>query len=68
MTGTWLPPDAVAAIGAGGQLLVVVPSLDLVAVRFGRGGDDAFTMRGFLGRLLGMRPLPPPGAPGGLEN
>ncbi len=35
--GAWpdLPPDAFAGLGAGGQLLVVVPSLDLVAVRVG---------------------------------
>lgn len=30
-----VPPDAFAGAGAGGQLLLVIPSLDLVAVRLG---------------------------------
>ncbi len=38
-SGAWasLPSDAYAGIGRGGQMLLVVPSLDLVAVRSGRG-------------------------------
>ncbi|MFQ5688803.1 MAG: serine hydrolase domain-containing protein [Gemmatimonadota bacterium] len=37
LDGAWpsLPPDAFAAIGGGHQVLLVVPSLDLVAVRQG---------------------------------
>ncbi len=35
-----LPADAAAAIGADDQILLVVPSLDLVVVRFGRAFDD----------------------------
>ncbi|UCF19743.1 MAG: serine hydrolase [Gemmatimonadota bacterium] len=41
--GTWpyLPGDAFAGAGSGGQVLLVVPSLDLVAVRFGDAlGDE----------------------------
>lgn len=30
-----LPADAFMGAGAGNQLLVVIPSLDLIAVRFG---------------------------------
>ncbi len=35
--GTWsyLPRDAFAGAGSGGQVLLVIPSLDLVVVRFG---------------------------------
>lgn len=35
--GAWplAPRDAFAGVGAGGQLLLVIPSLDLVVVRFG---------------------------------
>jgi CubicO group peptidase (beta-lactamase class C family) len=45
-----LPPDLVYASGSGGQALYVVPSLDLVAVRFGNGGS--FNHEAFLKRLL----------------
>jgi CubicO group peptidase (beta-lactamase class C family) len=39
--GAWeeLPSDAFAGLGAGGQLLLVVPSLDLVVVRIGEAPD-----------------------------
>jgi CubicO group peptidase (beta-lactamase class C family) len=32
-----LPPDAFLGVGDGGQLLLVVPSMDLIVVRFGSG-------------------------------
>jgi CubicO group peptidase (beta-lactamase class C family) len=41
--GAWpaLPRDAFAGAGAGGQVLLVVPSLDLVVVRYGNSlGDE----------------------------
>jgi CubicO group peptidase (beta-lactamase class C family) len=41
--GAWpsLPLESFAAVGAGGQVLLVVPSLDLVMVRFGDSLGDA---------------------------
>ncbi|MEO7723756.1 MAG: serine hydrolase [Chthoniobacterales bacterium] len=46
------PPDLVACIGSGYQRLYVIPSLDLIAVRQGRGGpfSDARFLRLLLGR------------------
>ena len=46
------PPDLVACIGSGYQRLYVIPSLDLVVVRHGRGGpfSDARFLRLLLGR------------------
>jgi CubicO group peptidase (beta-lactamase class C family) len=40
--GTWpsLPEDAIAAVGAHHRVLLVVPSLDLIAVRLGGGLTD----------------------------
>lgn len=54
--GWWLAPpgaprDLVYASGSGGQAMYVVPSLELVAVRFGNGGS--FNHEAFLKRLLG---------------
>jgi CubicO group peptidase (beta-lactamase class C family) len=51
--GPWLPKDTWQAAGAGGQRLVIVPSLKLVAVRLApvRGGG-AFDDRGWLRALL----------------
>lgn len=45
------PPDLVACIGSGYQRLYVIPSLDLVVVRHGRGGP--FSDGRFLRLLLG---------------
>lgn len=50
------PRDLYAAIGAGKQRLYVIPSLDLVIVRFGREGP--FSDGDFLSRLLTGRPHP----------
>ncbi len=47
--GVWppVPRDAFAGAGAGHQLLLVVPSLDLIAVRFGDSLADPGEERGF---------------------
>lgn len=44
------PPDLVYASGSGGQAMYVVPSQDVVAVRFGNGGS--FNHEAFLKRLF----------------
>jgi len=43
------PPDTMYASGSGGQALYVVPSIELVAARFGNGGS--FKHEAFLKRL-----------------
>ncbi|MCE0523258.1 MAG: beta-lactamase family protein [Methylacidiphilales bacterium] len=50
------PKDLVAAIGSEKQRLYMIPSLDLVVVRFGR--ETAFSDGDFLSRLLTGRPRP----------
>ena len=41
--GTYaLPEDAYYAAGAGGQVTIIVPSLDLVVVRMGHSDGSAF--------------------------
>jgi CubicO group peptidase (beta-lactamase class C family) len=50
------PRDLVAAIGSEKQRLYMIPSLDLVIVRFGR--ETAFSDGDFLSRLLTGRPHP----------
>ncbi len=50
------PRDLVAAIGSEKQRLYMIPSLDLVVVRFGR--EAAFSDGDFLSRLLTGRPHP----------
>jgi CubicO group peptidase (beta-lactamase class C family) len=50
------PRDLVAAIGSEKQRLYMIPSLDLVVVRFGR--ETAFSDGDFLSRLLTGRPHP----------
>jgi hypothetical protein len=47
--GVWpfLPRDAFVGAGAGHQVLVVIPSLDLIAVRYGETGVDAGDDTGF---------------------
>jgi CubicO group peptidase (beta-lactamase class C family) len=52
--GPWLPKDTWQAAGAGGQRLVVIPSLQLVAVRLApvRGREGAFDDRGWLRALV----------------
>jgi CubicO group peptidase (beta-lactamase class C family) len=54
IAGPWLPKETRLAAGAGGQRLVVIPSLKLVAVRLApvRGGEGAFDDRGWLRALL----------------
>ncbi len=54
MGGPWLPQDTWMAAGAGGQRLVVVPSLKLVAVRLApvRGEGGAFNDPAWLRALL----------------
>jgi CubicO group peptidase (beta-lactamase class C family) len=47
------PEDAFMAAGGGGQRLYVVPSEDLVIVRFGR--DESFEDNAFLSLLFGNR-------------
>jgi CubicO group peptidase (beta-lactamase class C family) len=50
------PRDLVAAIGSGHQMLYMIPSQDLVIVRFGDG--EAFSDGDFLSRLLTGRAHP----------
>jgi CubicO group peptidase (beta-lactamase class C family) len=50
------PRDLVAAIGSGHQMLYMIPSQDLVIVRFADG--EAFSDGDFLSRLLTGRPHP----------
>ena len=50
------PTDLFAAIGAGKQRLYVIPSLDLVIVRFSQG--DPFSDQDFLSRLLTGQAFP----------
>ena len=52
--GPWVPKDAWVAAGAGGQRLVVVPSLKLVAVRKApvRGAEGGFNDRVWLRALV----------------
>lgn len=59
MGGPWLPKDTWMAAGAGGQRLVVIPSLKLVAVRLApvRGESGPFNDRAWLRALL--EPLAP---------
>jgi CubicO group peptidase (beta-lactamase class C family) len=52
------PRDLVAAIGSGHQMLYMIPSQDLVIVRFGDG--EAFSDGDFLSRLLTGRAHPDP--------
>jgi hypothetical protein len=54
IAGPWMPKETWMAAGAGGQRLVIVPSLRLVAVRLApvRGGSGAFDDRGWLRALL----------------
>jgi CubicO group peptidase (beta-lactamase class C family) len=47
------PADMFMAAGTGKQRLYVIPSLDLVIVRFGRGTGGAFTDHAFFSHLLG---------------
>ncbi|HEX5725773.1 MAG TPA: serine hydrolase domain-containing protein [Longimicrobiaceae bacterium] len=61
-----LPEDLVFALGAAGQLLVVVPSQGLVVVRFGREHAE-FRVFQLLGRLFGVDAAAPR-APGGPER
>jgi CubicO group peptidase (beta-lactamase class C family) len=50
------PKDLIAAIGSEKQRLYMIPSLDLVVVRFGQ--ETAFSDGDFLSRLLTGRPHP----------
>jgi CubicO group peptidase (beta-lactamase class C family) len=50
------PRDLIACIGSGHQMLYMIPSQDLVVVRFGDG--SAFSDGDFLSRLITGRPHP----------
>ncbi|OAI41916.1 hypothetical protein AYO41_05040 [Verrucomicrobia bacterium SCGC AG-212-E04] len=50
---TTAPMDTYMAAGTGNQRLYVIPSLDLVIVRFGHGLGNSFTDHTMLGKLLG---------------
>lgn len=51
-----VPEDAYAARGHWGQSIVVIPSLDLVAVRLGDDRDGTFKIDEYLRRLLAALP------------
>jgi len=69
-TGRWpgLPGDAIAGFGAGDQILLVVPSLQLVVVRFGdaladpdeEGTAEQSLQRHLIGPLAEALAAPPP--------
>lgn len=48
------PADMFMAAGTGKQRLYVIPSLDLVIVRFGHGTGGSFTDHALLGEILGV--------------
>jgi hypothetical protein len=52
---SWLPPDMVAACGAGNQRLYVIPSLKMVIVRHAPLASARIGAGGY-GRLQGRRP------------
>ena len=47
------PRDMYYASGFQGQKIFIIPSMDLVIVRFGLTDDEAFDFNGFLGGILG---------------
>jgi len=46
------PPDTFAALGHWGQVLYVIPSADLVIVRYGDDRDGSYRHNEFLKRAL----------------